>query len=384
MIAAGFKLKEDALYARIQGVIERIHDNLVNRCITSRANFPFPMRETDPECGLVVEATVQERPKPTGPIQNRRNYFSRKHDTHCFKSQVMINRGGYAVDIAAGVPGAKLDFQLFQEHLSSVEELIDRHRGESCDILADEAYIGQVDSRKIRLVTPHTPDGNDHLRQWELRDNQILSQNRVRIENYFGRLAMKFHILIRVWQFDEVLYPRVFTICCALVNFEIAEAGASVLGVEEGDFHRKRLTLMITKSKKKGDHHGLIQGPIAGQMADADEFERAVGGSDAIRDAPIDPDSSDRDSEDCEEADAMGTEREVYSSNAYLYRHLPPGEQSRCGSWTPEEHERFLVRLHAWRGDTDLVPTRWGLFSEGILGRVGYQSRQHYRQLVDS
>jgi hypothetical protein len=378
-IAAGFKLKKETLYARIQGVIERVHDNLVGRYITSHADLPFPRQEECPECTLIVDATVQERPKPTGPIQNRRNYLSRKHDTHCLKSQVMINRGGFAVHIVAGVPGATPDLELFREHLSSVEELIDRHPREPCDILADEAYTGHVESRKIRLVTPHTPDADGHLLQWELRENQVISQNRVLIENYFGRLAMKFHILIRVWKFDEALYPRVFAICCALVNFEIAEADVPVLGVEEGDFHRKRLTLMVTKSQEKRNHHGLIRGPTAGRTSDADEGGREGRGSGAIRDSAIDPDSSARDSEDCEEADAMATEREVYFSNAYLYRHLPPGEQSRHGPWTPEEHERFLVRLHDWRGDTGLVPTRWGLFSEGILGRVGYQCRQHYR-----
>jgi hypothetical protein len=141
-IAAGFKLKKETLYARIQGVIERVHDNLVGRYITSHANRPFPGREECPECTLIVDATVQERPKPTGPIQTRRNYFSRKRDTHCLKSQVMINRGGLALHIVAGVPGAKLDFEPFQEHLSSVEELIDRHPREPCDIVADEAYTG--------------------------------------------------------------------------------------------------------------------------------------------------------------------------------------------------------------------------------------------------
>jgi hypothetical protein len=67
-------------------------------------------------------------------------YYSGKHRHYCLKSQVITNREGLAVHIVAGVPGAKHDFQLFQENLAAVEELVAAHPGEPTHILADKGY----------------------------------------------------------------------------------------------------------------------------------------------------------------------------------------------------------------------------------------------------
>jgi hypothetical protein len=194
----GISRQKQTLYRHIRLLIERVFDNLITRYITFHANLPFPGRDEFPECGLIVDATVQKRPQPAGPIPNGKEYFSGKHHIHCLKSQVIISRAGVAVHIVAGVPGAKHDFQLFREHLSSLEEFIDLHRDEPCHILADKGYIGHVDSETVHLVTPHKPAAGHYLTQEQIQENYVLSQHRVLVENYFGRLSVKFHILVRV------------------------------------------------------------------------------------------------------------------------------------------------------------------------------------------
>lgn len=69
--------------------------------------------------------------------------------------------------------------------------------------------------------------------------------------------------------------------------------------------------------------------------------------------------------------------------NTYLYRNLPPGEQQRNGPWSPEEHRLFLKRLHEIRSQ-GIYEGKWGIFSQSIPGRVGYQCANYYRKLVST
>ena len=67
--------------------------------------------------------------------------------------------------------------------------------------------------------------------------------------------------------------------------------------------------------------------------------------------------------------------------NTYLYRNLPPGEKQKSGSWTKEETQLFLRRLQEFRSQ-GIFEGKWGLFSEAIPGRVGYQCSNFYRKLI--
>ncbi|KAL0476548.1 hypothetical protein AKO1_006094 [Acrasis kona] len=66
--------------------------------------------------------------------------------------------------------------------------------------------------------------------------------------------------------------------------------------------------------------------------------------------------------------------------NTYYYRFNKPGEEQRNGKWTPSERKMFFDRLKEFKLDTK--KPQWGLFSQTIPGRVGYQCSNFYRQLV--
>jgi hypothetical protein len=64
--------------------------------------------------------------------------------------------------------------------------------------------------------------------------NQPLSSARVVVENYFGGLATRFHIMVRRWGFNGAFYPIVFGVCCALANYDIL-LGGGALQSAQGD-----------------------------------------------------------------------------------------------------------------------------------------------------
>jgi hypothetical protein len=77
-----------------------------------------------------------------------------------------------------------------------------------------------------------------------------------------------------------------------------------------------------------------------------------------------------------------GTAEGSAKRNSYLYRNLPQGETQRSGPWTDAEKRHFLERLAEMRPNWADSGPQWGLFSETIPGRVGYQCANFYRALV--
>lgn len=65
--------------------------------------------------------------------------------------------------------------------------------------------------------------------------------------------------------------------------------------------------------------------------------------------------------------------------NTFFYRNLPPGEKQNNGPWSAEEKKLFLARVAEM--DVSEQP-QWGIFSQAIPGRVGYQCANFYRKLV--
>jgi hypothetical protein len=155
IIASVFHLKPETLRNRVIQVADIIHEPLVARFITSAGSAVFAPSEVLPECGLVVDATVQKRGRPVGAFAESKRYYSGNHHMYCLKSQVITDRHGMAVHIIAGIRGAIHDVRLFRDHIEEIEEFINRHPGEPMKILGDKGYMGESGSNRVMLVVPH-------------------------------------------------------------------------------------------------------------------------------------------------------------------------------------------------------------------------------------
>jgi hypothetical protein len=81
------------------------------------------------------------------------------------------------------------------------------------------------------------------------------------------------------------------------------------------------------------------------------------------------------------EAHRVSYTQRIQNPNSYLYRNNPPGEKQRSGAWSEDERKLFMRRLEEMKRH-GVVEGQWGIFSEAIPGRVGYQCSNFYRKLI--
>jgi hypothetical protein len=96
----------------------------------------------------------------------------------------------------ADVEGPVHDLEIFRRTLNDVYPLLE-DRSKPTKILTDKGYIGFNDSPLVQLVAPHKKPPYGFLSDAQVRSNQRLSSARIVVENYFGRLATRFHIVVR-------------------------------------------------------------------------------------------------------------------------------------------------------------------------------------------
>jgi hypothetical protein len=148
----------------------------------------------------------------------------------------------------AGVERSVHDFEIFTRTLNGLYRLLEDNPYEPTKVLADKGYIDFNDSPLVKLVIPHKKLPHGFLSDAQIRSNQRLSSARVVVENYFGRFATRFHIMMHRWGFDDAFYPIVFGICCALANYDIL-LGGGALQSAEGDHYAAALTPICTKGR---------------------------------------------------------------------------------------------------------------------------------------
>jgi hypothetical protein len=147
----------------------------------------------------------------------------------------------------AGVEVSVHDLEVFRRTLNDLYRLLKDHPNEPTKILADKGCVGFKNSPLAKLVTPHKKPPHGFLSDTHVRSNQRLSSARV-VENYFGRLATRFHIMVRRRGFDDAFYPIIFGICCALANYDILHCGGALQSAE-GDQYGAMLTRICTKGR---------------------------------------------------------------------------------------------------------------------------------------
>ena len=52
--------------------------------------------------------------------------------------------------------------------------------------------------------------------------NHIVSSNRVKVENYYGRMKLKFAIMREKFRAQKIDYPKYFRFCSCLTNYHLS------------------------------------------------------------------------------------------------------------------------------------------------------------------
>jgi hypothetical protein len=156
-----------------------IHKVLVDRYIKLQWESPLCALVKYPECGLIVDATVQRRGRPAGSFEEVKRFFSGKHWICRLKSQAVRNRRGMAMYITAGIPGSVHDLALFRDTQDQLTKLVTSKPGEPTNIPADKGYIGFREDSPLQLVTPHKKPAHGTLKPREARENYDVVSVRV-------------------------------------------------------------------------------------------------------------------------------------------------------------------------------------------------------------
>ena len=113
--SAIFGIKTTTLENIIQKYIPLLAEVLKHDFIDNVAEEDVTYDQRFPECGYVVDATVQRIYKPFTGYAEAKKFFSRKHGIYCLKSQVVVNIKGLAVSIFTSIRGAKHDYKVFKK-----------------------------------------------------------------------------------------------------------------------------------------------------------------------------------------------------------------------------------------------------------------------------
>ena len=212
-----------------------------------RSACEIPYKQDFPDCGFAVDATVQKITVPSKSFEFAKQYFSQKHGIYCLKSQVIVTLSGIAVHIVAGVNGSIHDKKVFDDSVDDfTNDVVKPRSGEIPEkILGDKGYQDQFSDT---LVTPYKGNPMDLDKQQNIH-NEKLGKIRVIVENFFGRLKMRYGIMRETYRGDHSLYPSLFVICCALVNFEIAFANHPLR--DEGQYYVRQITRLIMEANDR-------------------------------------------------------------------------------------------------------------------------------------
>lgn len=237
-MGAAYNMSASKLSKILDKAIIAAHDRFVPLLIQRPAdNIDLPVDQNVPECGYIVDATVQRILVPIGTFDQKKKWFSGKHGCYCLKSQVITDMKGAAIMVSSGYEGSIHDLNVFRENYEEWRRIALLHPNIPAKILADKGYqANDIDT----LVTP-VKGSPDRLSRQDNAFNERIGKTRILVENFFGRLKSRYAIIGSVYRHSHDLYPKIFEICCAFVNFEIRLCGHG-LRKEDGDWYSKFFT----------------------------------------------------------------------------------------------------------------------------------------------
>jgi len=155
-----------------------------------------------------IDVTFQQSNRPSGNMQEGKNYFSGKHKLYGYKVEVAVRPNGFATAFSTHYPGSTSDITIMHERLTQhAERLRKRDDDENFEdqyhlsdeypdhwaVLMDKGY--QSSAEVLRAITPKKKPLRGVLGRDDERFNRLLSSDRIIVEKFFGRLGQLWTIL---------------------------------------------------------------------------------------------------------------------------------------------------------------------------------------------
>lgn len=190
------------------------------------AHFPFARYATD--------ATFHHTNRPTGNMQESKQYYSGKHKLYGYKSEASVLPNGIAVMISSHYKGATSDLDMFRRHACQHRGMLRKHgeehgiidSGKLSDkypnlwtVLLDKGYYGAA--QETRAIYPTKKPVNRMLAIELVAENQEICSDRIVVENYFGRMCSLWAVMSTKYKWKEEYYDHFLKFCSALTNIHI-------------------------------------------------------------------------------------------------------------------------------------------------------------------
>lgn len=165
--------------------------------------------------------------KPKGEVQ--KEWYSAKHKAHGLKLQAIVNPDGICIHYDLSQTGHVHDKKVFDVssalNFVTVRKVMPNRSTTTTylPLLFDKGYTGVNHYYPSAIVTQKKPVGgelDDEGRQF----NHDVESDRVIVENYFGRMRIKWGILAAKFRSDRKLLPDVAKVCISLTNQSIRDS----------------------------------------------------------------------------------------------------------------------------------------------------------------
>jgi hypothetical protein len=201
-----------------------------------------------PTAALIIDGHTTEICVPKLPFEQGKVYWDGKNHIYGLKNEIAVSTTSphYCLFVSPHFPASVHDYEVHRQVYGSYGEYLVMTPEEIVTaglqpgprywkIMADKGYTGSPDDTEplVRVCPrkgPLTPE--------QAATNRRINEERVVVEQFFGRLARLWHVFASSWIYDHTHFDGDLTIACLLTNEHIQ---LTSLDQDDEHGHKRRL-----------------------------------------------------------------------------------------------------------------------------------------------
>ena len=214
-----------------------------------------------PDAIEAIDVTFQRSYARGEDYASKKLRWSGKHKGYGWKSEIAVGPDGKARYLSPPYPGSFHDMKIFKKHVDEhlarlVKDDADARESDDMSVdddddknmwaaLLDKGYEG---SHKYgRFLSPKKKTARRDLDSDDKKKNNRIENDRVIVENFFGRMKTIWGTTEQTFRFRDDLYAPYFKLCVALTNYHI---GILPLRKEDGIIESNYYKRMIDEYRR--------------------------------------------------------------------------------------------------------------------------------------